>query len=90
MSAITITVERLRYGHQSCLREARVIAGPAYVLAHHTADNLAELTCSLAETGHDFSVEVKDRDVSLIEYMAATGRMNEMDAPLTWKDGSTA
>ena len=79
---IVITVERLRYGHESCLRNPRVTEGEPYVRACHAADTLGELTCSLAETGHAFEVRIEDRHVSLIDFMVATGRSAELDAPL--------
>jgi hypothetical protein len=76
---IVVTVERLVYGHEATLGSARVeCAEEPYVAATHTGTTLGELTQSLAETGHEFSLVIESHDVSLIDFMVATGREREL------------
>ena len=66
--SITVSVERLRRGHESRLGHARVTSGEPYVLAHHDAPDFSTLVGGLAATGHTFTVEIVDRDVALDEW----------------------
>lgn len=66
---VVVEVERIRYGHNVRLGQAKVVAGEPYVLAHHEPADLPTLTTQLACSGHPFSVRFADRHVSAIEWL---------------------
>ena len=64
---IVVVVVRYRHRHESHLGRAKVVQGPAYVLAHHDARDFLKLTAGLAMTGHAFRVEIEEQEISLID-----------------------